>query len=267
MFPFFSLLGIEIPLYGLMFVLAAFVSVGLAAARAKKYGVERYDVVYMSLFAIIGLMVGAKALAVLTFFVQAALHWAEIANAGFGLWDVIFAAFAQSGIVFFGGLVGGLLGALIYLKMYKLSVSVFVDVAAPCVPLAHAIGRVGCFLAGCCYGIESKLGLMFNRSPAAPHDVRLLPVQLIEADINLLLCAVILIYEHKKSKKNSRGKSLLLYLAQYSVSRFTLEFFRGDAARGVYLGVSTSQIISVFLFVFAAALFFKNNKNFNKKEI
>jgi len=221
-------------------------------------------VVYMSLFAIIGLMFGAKALAVLTFWVQAVVYWGEIANAGFGLWDVIVASFTESGIVFFGGLIGGIFGGLVYIKMYKLSAPVFVDLVAPCVPLAHAIGRVGCFLAGCCYGIESNLGVNFDRSPAAPHDVRLLPIQLIEANVNLLLVVVILIYEHKKKQKNGEGKSLLLYLALYSVSRFTLEFFRGDAVRGVYFGVSTSQIISVCLFVFAAALFFKNNKNINK---
>jgi len=255
MYPFFSLFGREIAMYGLMCVVAAFVSVGFAASRAKKYGVEARDVLYMSIFAVIGAIVGAKALGILIFLVQVAVHLGKIVEAGFGLWDIIFSAFAETGIVFFGGLIGGSAGGLIYLKMYKLSVPVFVDIAAPCIPLAHAVGRVGCFLAGCCYGVESKWGVMFD-SPAAPAGRLLLPVQLIESDVNLLLAVVILLYERLRRPENDgRGKSLLLYLVLYSVSRFTLEFWRGDAARGLYFGISTSQIISFLIFIAATAMF------------
>ena len=243
-------------MYGVMCVVAAFVSVGFASSRAKKFGVDSRDVLYMCIFAIIGAIFGAKALAVLTFFAQAAMHAGEIAEAGFGFWDVLYGAFAGTGIVFFGGLIGGTFGGLVYLKMYKLSVPVFVDVAAPCIPVAHAIGRVGCFLAGCCYGIESRWGVRFPNSPVASPHIRLLPIQLVESDVNLLLAAVILIYERLRAEKNGgKGKSLLLYLVLYSISRFSLEFFRGDAARGIYFGVSTSQVISAVIFVPAIYLF------------
>ena len=268
MYPFFDLFGKDIPMYGVMCVLAAFVAAGFASSRAKKYAVDTRDVVYMCIFAIIGAIIGAKALAVVTFLIQAALHRSEIVEAGFGLWDVIYGAFAGTGIVFFGGLIGGTIGGLVYLRMYKLSVPVFVDVAAPCIPIAHAIGRVGCFLAGCCYGVESAWGLEFNNSPAAPAHIKLLPIQLIESDVNLLIAAIILIYErirntcnecehssHAVHANKNNGKNLLVYLILYSISRFVLEFWRGDAVRGVYLGVSTSQIISVLIFIAAICLF------------
>ncbi|MCL2814394.1 MAG: prolipoprotein diacylglyceryl transferase [Oscillospiraceae bacterium] len=257
-------------MYGLMCVAAAFVSIGLAALRAKKYGVDTRDVVYMCIFAVIGAIVGAKALAVVTFLAQAVYRWGEIAAAGLGFWDVIYGAFAGTGIVFFGGLIGGTLGALVYLKMYKLSIPVFVDAAAPCIPVAHAIGRIGCFLAGCCYGAESRWGVEFVNSPVAPANVRLLPVQLIEVDVNLMLAAVILIYEIcRRPESGGKGRNLFLYLLLYSVSRFTLEFFRGDAARGIYFGISTSQIISVVIFVAAICLFLFYNgdkeKNYGRQ--
>ncbi|MCL1793395.1 MAG: prolipoprotein diacylglyceryl transferase [Oscillospiraceae bacterium] len=261
MYPFFDLFGRQIPLYGVMCVVAAFVSVGFAVARAKRFGVDSRDALYMCIFAIIGAIAGAKAVAALVFLAQAVLHMREIAEAGFGLWDVFYNAFASTGIVFFGGLIGGAIGGVVYLKKYKLRLPVFFDLAAPCIPVAHAIGRIGCFLAGCCYGIESRWGVEFANSPAAPPHVRLLPVQLIEADANLCLAAIILIYERLRGEKNGgKGKNLLLYLVLYPISRFTLEFLRGDAARGLYFGISTSQIISIVIFVPAIYLFFFNNR-------
>jgi phosphatidylglycerol:prolipoprotein diacylglycerol transferase len=267
MYPFFYIFGKKIPLYGSMFALAAFVSIGLTVIRAKKYGVEQYDALYMGLFAVIGAIIGAKILFIITIIPKIIQNWSDIIESGASVWDILYSVFIESGFVFFGGLIGGTIGGLIYLKIYKLSIPVFIDIAAPCVPLAHAIGRIGCFFGGCCYGIESKYGVYFNNPLVAPTDVKFLPVQLIEADINLLLVLILLIYERKRDdNKNNRGKNLLLYLIFYSAIRFTIEFFRGDSDRGLYFGVSTSQIISTVIFIIAIYLFVFWEKILNRKK-
>ena len=259
MYPFFYIYffgrEIALPMYGMMCLLAACAAVGLAVSRVKKYNVTSYDTVYMSLFAIIGAFIGAYILSVIINTIYAIQNWGRFTDAGANTWEIIVAVFSNSGFVFFGGLIGGTIGGIIYMKMYKLNIPVFVDLVVPCIPLAHAIGRVGCFLGGCCYGIETRYGVTFNHSPALPHelhDVKLLPVQLIETDVNLLLVLILLLYERYRENKNNNkyktGKSLFLYLIMYSVSRFTLEFFRGDKIRGIFFGISTSQIISVILF-------------------
>jgi len=272
MFPFFSLFGREIPLYGLMFVLAAVVSIGFSMIRAKQKNISVDDTLYTGLFAVIGAIIGAKLLFIITMIKPVISNWDKIIESNVSIWKVIFSLFATGGFVFFGGLIGGTLGGIIYLKIFKLSISEYADLIAPCVPLAHAIGRVGCFLGGCCYGIETHFGTELNLSPVAPHNVRLLPVQLIETDVNLLLVLILLIYERRrenkgkdKNKNNKNGKSMLLYIILYSVSRFVLEFFRGDKERGVFFGVSTSQIISIILFVGSVCFMavYSKRKKFN----
>ena len=270
MFPFYRVFGIEIPMYGTMFILAAAVSIGFAMLRAKKRGIQPDDTLYTGLFAVIGAIIGAKLLYIITMIVPIISSWDKITESGVGFWEII--GYATGGFVFFGGLIGGTIGGIIYLKIFKLNIADFADLVAPFVPLAHAIGRVGCFLGGCCYGIETRFGVLFDNSPALPpelHGVRLLPVQLIETDVNLLLVLILLLYERycEKKDKKSNGKSLLLYLIMYSVSRFTLEFFRGDAARGVFFGISTSQIISIVLFCVSILLmaFYDKIRNIKNK--
>jgi len=272
MFPFFNIFGREIPLYGIMFVLGAFVSIGFALLRRKKYDMKFDDTLYAALFAVVGAIVGAKILYIFTMIVPIVKNWDVLMENNVSFWDIIM--FAAGGFVFFGGLIGGTVGGIIYLKIFKINVPAYVDLAAPSIPLAHAFGRVGCFFGGCCYGIEASWGLEFNNSPAVPpelHGVRLLPVQLFEAGVNILLVFIILIYERfRKNNKNNSGKNILLYLILYSVSRFTLEFFRGDVARGLFFGVSTSQIISIILFFISTCLFLfygKSTERKNKSEV
>lgn len=259
MFPFLHLFGREIPLYGLMFVLAAIVSISFAMLRAKQRGVPVDDTLYMCLFAVIGAVVGAKLLYIITMIGPVIKNWDAMTEANVSIWQII--AYAAGGLVFFGGLIGGVFGGIIYMKMFKLSIPEYADLVAPCIPLAHAIGRIGCLLGGCCYGIESPYGVIFNNSPALPaelHNIKLLPVQLIETDVNLLIVLILLIYEYNRKRENKKipkiPKNLLLYLILYSVSRFALEFFRGDKARGIFGGISTSQIISIIIFIISVSI-------------
>ena len=121
----------------------------------------------------------------------------------------------------------------------------------PSVPLAQAFGRVGCFLAGCCYGCETDLpiGVIYtNPVGGVPTGVPLLPVQLIETVMNLILFALLMLYDKKTRNKQHRMTMPCLYGIGYGVIRFILEYFRYDSIRGFLLGLSTSQWISILIF-------------------
>lgn len=159
--------------------------------------------------------------------------------------------FRLGGLTFMGGLVGGALCFILFavcsrkanIRRAFFSQS---EIAAPCVALAHAIGRIGCFLAGCCYGKESEYGLFF---PAIGKKV--IPTQLYEAVFLFVLFAVLLAFTLKNKPE---GFNLIVYCFAYSVFRFTIEFFRDDP-RGAFLGaLSPSQVQSLIFFACGIAL-------------
>lgn len=156
-------------------------------------------------------------------------------------------AAAGSGIVYWGGLLGylGLLRLMHHVR--RLPFSIAAEAVGVCIPLFHAFGRMGCYLAGCCYGIESPvLSLPYRSAPDAPLVGRV-PVQLIEAGFEALLFAALLalwLRRFHAGKPAAPAPSLLaLYLGAYTAFRFCIEFLRGDAVRGVYGGVSFSQLV------------------------
>ena len=153
-----------------------------------------------------------------------------------------------TGMVFYGGLVGGILGIYICSRKKKRSFFEFSDLMAPCFCVAHACGRIGCLLVGCCAGVEPGDPVLFGAATyhgacaftyADGHQH--LPVPLMEAIFLLLLC-VALILILKKAKK--LGTVTGWYLVLYAIWRFVIESFRGDAERGIYGLFSTSQWIS-----------------------
>jgi shikimate kinase/prolipoprotein diacylglyceryltransferase len=174
------------------------------------------------------------------------------------------------GQVFYGGLFGGIAAGFVYgRRKFRGLMPAVRDMATPVIPLFHFFGRIGCFSAGCCYGIEHRPGVTFSRAiiPEA-NFVSRLPVQLIEAGFNLFLFLLLsrisgVVFFPKFQRPAStgriksqsavsrnlqpRGKLLFLYLILYPVGRFVLEFFRGDEYRGFWGPLSTSQWISVFV--------------------
>ena len=159
------------------------------------------------------------------------------------------------GLVFYGGLLGGIVGVPVGAKIAKVRLRDLFEHFVPFIPLGHAVGRVGCHLAGCCYGMEydGALAVYYKNSPAFDPSVGHFPVQLLEAVINIFIFFV-LFYTAKRIRVKSGV--LFLYLALYSVSRFALEFFRGDAYRGIFSNLSTSQWISILLFTASIIYFF-----------
>ncbi len=155
-------------------------------------------------------------------------------------------------MTFFGGLVGGIFSFLIgfWLFLRKTGGALFsliLLIAPACISLAHAFGRIGCFLAGCCYGIEttSWMGVQF---PHLPHPV--FPTQLYEAVFLFGLSGFLSWMAFQKNKK-----SMGIYALSYGIFRFFIEYLRGDD-RGTFVGkLSPSQTWSLALIVFGFVWF------------
>lgn len=250
MLPFIEIFGKTVPMYAVMAFLgaAAMCAVSAAFARVRK-NVPAEDIFYMLLYAGIGCLIGAKLLYLIISvdvywltdksFTENMKYWVQLLMSG--------------GLVFYGGLIGAFLGALRYCKHFKIPFEDSVEMVIPTVPLFHAFGRIGCFCAGCCYGMEYDgiFSVTFKNSLGAPNGIPLLPVQLIEASGNFLLFVLLtLLFVRNNPRLSLSG----LYLACYAAMRFTLEFFRGDIIRGKAMGISTSQWISIL--IFAAGIIF-----------
>ncbi len=232
------------------FYIGIFVAAAIALIICKKKNVEWYDVAYSGVYAMIGAMLGSKLL-----FIAVTLK--QIIEENIPLIAII-----KGGFVFYGGLIGGILGIFIYCKQFKEEIAPLCEITATVLPLGHAFGRIGCFFAGCCYGIphDGIFSCTYSYSFGnTPTGIPLLPIQLIEA-AGLLTIFIILILIYFKTK-NKTGYVVPVYLILYPILRFTLEFFRGDVERGLFLSLSTSQWVSIgVLCVISAYLVIKKIK-------
>lgn len=252
MFPVFEIFGKQIGMYGVMAVLGFAACVLVGSRLIKRYDINIYDFALTMIAAAISLAVFACLMYGLTNIRLIIYAFAHFDTLGFdGWWACVKHAF--SGIVFYGGFIGGAVGILIYTK-YAKDVKAYrdhlLDIYAVLTPLFHGFGRIGCFLAGCCYGVESEFGFTVHDNPINPtiNDVNRFPIQLVESACNFILF-FILLYLFKKRITESR--LIYIYMLTYPVVRFVTEFFRGDEYRGIFFGLSTSQWVSIFLFVFA----------------
>ena len=249
MFPYISLGDIFfVPLYTPTFLIGLFIAVLIARRLAPSNGIEKADVVYASVYAAIGLLVGAKFLYFITKLPAIIKHFdtfVELVKQS----PLDALSFAFGGLVFYGGLLGGILGVFIYCRLYKVDFISILNVAAPMIPLMHGFGRIGCFLGGCCYGIEyhgfGNVQFPYNELIPELNAVPRFPVQLLEAALNFLMCLVLLYL--LKYKKVRKGQLMGIYLLYYTVVRYLLEYLRGDKIRGSVGIFSTSQIISILL--------------------
>ena len=257
MHPFFTIFGRQIPAYGLlMFISAALSITGLYfLARARK--MPAGDAVNMALIAVAGGITGGVLLHAVTMLPRVIGNWDEI-FAGLSFFDGALLFFQlMGGIVFYGGLIGGTLAMLLYCRAFRVPFLHYADLMAPIFPITHAIGRVGCLLGGCCYGVEvaadHPLAIIYPpESLAAPHGVPLLAMPLLEVGCNLIISCILFLFY---TRNRFPGRVTALYGMLYAVARFTLEFFRGDLVRGVAYGVSTSQVISLLVGAASLALF------------
>ena len=243
MLPFIHLFALDIPMYPVLSIAGAAAISLFCVLQCRSTYIQPYDSFYMLLYAFIGAVIGAKLLYLIT---SVKVYWFPQLDFTENL-KYWLALIAGGGLVFYGGLLGALLGALRYVLHFKAPISAMLDLGFAGVPLFHFFGRIGCFMAGCCYGVEYQgvFAVTFpeNNLGNAP-TVELLPVQLIEAVFNLILWAVLFVIYRRSSR---RWLVSGLYLTCYGVMRFILEFFRGDSIRGSIFSLSSSQFISIFI--------------------
>ena len=158
--------------------------------------------------------------------------------------------FSGSGFVFYGSLIFTIPTMLLFFRRHGLPVLAMLDIMAVVTCIVHGFGRIGCFLAGCCYGkpTNSFTGIIFSdpTCQANPLNTPLHPSQLYEATfIFIILIFLTLVKRHK----NFDGQIFMLYLITYAAGRSVLEIFRGDLERGfVIKGIlSNSQFISILM--------------------
>ncbi len=229
MHPFVQLGSISLPSYGLCALAGTIVALIVLYVLRKKSPLSEDDTLDALIWAILVGMVGAKLLYFITDPPSMPQSWQE-------LWDLL-----SAGLVFYGGLIGGLLGVLLVCLKKRKNFFSFTDLILPCFCFAHAAGRIGCLMAGCCFGIEAEGFLCFTL-----NGVSRLGTQVMEAMfLTLLGIFLVLLYN---SRKLRRGTVSGLYMVLYAVWRFTIEFFRDDF-RGNVGALSTSQFISLFIFV------------------
>jgi phosphatidylglycerol:prolipoprotein diacylglycerol transferase len=236
----FNIGFISIHGYGLMIGIGILCALIIAGKRAKKRGLDAEFVYSLGVIVLISGFIGAKLLYCLV----------EI-NAFFKEPMLILSG---SGFVLYGGIIGGILAAMMYCKLKRVKFLQYFDLTVPSVALAQGFGRIGCFLAGCCYGSEtnSAIGIVFHNSSFAPNGVKLIPTQLFSSAGDFLIAIILLFYAQKDRKP---GKVGALYLILYSVGRFIIEFFRNDYRGNIGI-LSTSQLISLIILVIGTVMLF-----------
>lgn len=229
--------------YGLMIAIGVLAALFIAEARAKKRDMNA-DVLYpLTLVCVVFGFASAKILFCI-------VEWRQFLENPLQL-------LTGNGFVVYGGIIGGVLAAFLYCRLKKLNFWEYFDIVLPSVAVAQGFGRIGCFLAGCCYGRETDcfLGIVFTHSDYAPNGVKMLPTQLFSAAGMFLIAGFLFWYAKKERKKGQVGA---LYLILYSIGRFMIEFFRDDY-RGAVGFLSTSQFISLFILATGVLLFRKRS--------
>lgn len=256
MLPIIYIGSFPIPVYGTLIAVSYILGVFLIAKRSYVYEFTKSNVYICSVLAAAGMIAGAKLLYFFTVMPTYIKNWDIIRSSPF---EAIYYAF--SGYVFYGGLAGAAIMIYLYCIQMDLNFFKFMNVITPAIPFIHSIGRIGCFMGGCCYGIEYH-GLFcvhfpYNEFITELNRVPRFPVQLFEA-VSLFLLFIIL-YANSKHKYND-GFLPGIYLTAYGIIRFFTEFLRGDVSRGFFLSLSTSQWISFLAVISGVYLLYKKSR-------
>ncbi len=251
-----EIFGLRISTYGVLVAIGLLLAYFLAIKLAKREGIPEDKAESVFIYAAIFGIVGSR----IAFVIE---HPEEIG----GIMDIF--ALWKGGVSFFGGLMGGILGALFSVKKNSLPLWKVADVAAPTLALAHSIGRLGCTAAGCCYGkpvpnVENvSVGIHFMREfpffyvvfppgAVAPHGIPLYPTQILEAGGNFLIFLILLFLFRRKKFD---GEVFSLYMLLYGAERFALEFYRGVTPPIPGLGLTWNQIVALIMVIGSVLLF------------
>lgn len=246
--------------YGLMIAIGILCCVTMASYRAKKNGLDQEAIVDIGIYGVIGGFVGAKILYVIVEFKTFIKDPKSVLG--------------SEGFVVYGGIIAGFLTAIVYCRIKKLYFLEYFDLAVASISMAQGFGRIGCFLAGCCYGrpTDSVFGVVFPEDSLAPAGIKLIPTQLISAAGDFAIAIILIILADvvfKKAKESSlkaktefgmvSGDIGCIYMFLYGIGRFLVEFLRNDV-RGTVGNLSTSQFISLFIVAGSIILYVINHK-------
>lgn len=234
--------------YGLFYAVGFLLALWLGVTYARRAGIDAARIVDLGIVGLLAGFVGAK----LALYLISAPYY--LSHPMQMLSDL------RSAGVFYGGLVLAVISGVIYVRRHALPLAEVADIVAPPLALGQAIGRLGCFFAGCCYGVrcERPWAVTFTDPRAyqltgVPLGVPLHPTQLYHAACDLLILGVTV---WLMPRRRAPGQVFWVYLLLYAFLRGAVEFWRGDAARGLFFGdrLSTSQLISIPVVLVAAVM-------------
>jgi phosphatidylglycerol:prolipoprotein diacylglycerol transferase len=263
-------LDLTLNTYGVLLAVAFLVGLYVMARLAERDGLDKNRVYDLGLWVLASALIGSKVLMVLT-------EWDDYYRENPG--QILSLDFFRSGGVFYGGFIGALIASLIVTRLYHLPWWRTADAFAPGIAIGQAIGRLGCFSAGCCWGKPTTLfcgvhftdrgheitgvptlavhladpmqrELWIQKLGGALAPLHLHPTQLYEAAATSIIFALLLMMHRKRQFE---GEIILIYAALYAVARFVIEFWRDDP-RGSVLGLSTSQFIAIVVFISAVVV-------------
>lgn len=259
--PFLFHIGdLGVPAFFFMVMIAALASTFYAAHVAKKEGADPVVLLDFGIIAIIASMIGARVVHIL---VENPSYYIEHPIRVFYFW--------QGGFVSLGAYLFSFIGWLIYVKKRKLHAWRYVDIAVVAVPIIIFFVRMGCFLVGCCYGKRTDffIHLVFNDPASIPASFDLRGVPLHATQVYFMLNAVVMfvilhfVYKYRKF----HGQTLAVFFMYYGLSRFMIEFLRGDIDRGMWFGgsISSGQIAMIASFIFGVVLWIARRKDLVEK--
>ena len=256
MHVYIDFLGRQLPAYGLLITTGGLLANLLAFLFRKKLKIDIDNLILLEAYMLIGALVGSKALYLIT--AAPYIEWNRIFEPSYLM------MLMQGGFVFYGGLFGGL--AMIFLagKIHKVDAVYYIKKVIFLCPFAHAFGRLGCFMAGCCYGIpyHGPGAVVFPENSFAVPGVELFPVQLLESATLLVISLILGI----ATLHFASDYTIELYLILYGIDRFLLEFLRYDSGCGIYGPFSTSQWISLVAVVVAIIVMVIRKRKKQKSE-
>jgi phosphatidylglycerol---prolipoprotein diacylglyceryl transferase len=248
----FQIGSITIYTYGVLAAVGFLVGLWLAYRQAPRAGLNPHGVWNLGVYGILAALLMSKMWLIFSAWDYYVAHPSEIFS---------MATFQSAG-TFYGGIMGGIVWVVLYTRFQKMPLLAVLDVVAAPIALGHAIGRIGCFVAGCCYGKPTSLpwGVTFT-SPVAqtiagtPLNVSLHPTQLYEAGAEFLNFLLIWL----GARQRFTGQLIGAYFVLYGIERGTIEFFRGDPGRTMMFHgtVSLMQIVSAVLIVAGASLWWR----------
>lgn len=236
--------------------LGFFFAISWGIRRAARYQVSGELISNMSWIIVIGGIVGGRA------------TYLAVEESLDALFSLKFFEVWQGGMVFYGGFIFAVLGCWAYSRKHKVPFLTVADILAAPIALGHALGRVGCLMAGCCYGKHCDLpwAIEFhNPLGLAPLHVRLHPTQIYEFLGNLLIMGILLLCERRAK---FRGQVFAIYLVLYAIMRSAIEVYRGDIERGfITFGglyenewLSTSTGIGMVMVAISIFIYLQNKK-------